>query len=101
VALNLRGQSRKSHSWWIKQNPHRLFLDPRCETRFPLEIPREACFYRIAVAREAEDYARALGKTGLVIDPSIIGRAHYADNCEPFRVGQLDTAKGFVHVFGR
>jgi hypothetical protein len=86
---------------WIKQYPHRLFLDQSCQNSFPLVIPPQARFYRVTVAHGAEVYAKAFGRAGLFIDPTIIGKAHYGENCEPFKVGQLDPAKGFVHVFDR
>ena len=87
---------------WIKENPHRLFLDQRCQKPFPLVIGSDVRFYRIAVAHGAEAYVRALGRTGLLIDPKIIGEAHAGDKSDPFKVGYVDPeAKRFVHAFDR
>jgi hypothetical protein len=84
---------------WIRNNPHRLFLDQSCRRPFPLEIPQHARFHLVTVAHGAENYAKAIGKPGLMIDPSIVGNAHFGEACAPFKVGQLDPARGFVHVF--
>src|SRR6478609_11791489 len=40
---------------WLKQNPHRLFLDEKCKVRFPIQLPPidEAIFHRVVVAHGA------------------------------------------------
>jgi hypothetical protein len=86
---------------WIIGFPNRLFLDSACQKPFPLAIPKDARFYRVAVAHGVEAYAKAAGRSGLTIEPTITGKAHYGENCQPFKVGRLDPVKGFVHVLDR
>jgi SEC-C motif-containing protein len=89
---------------WIKSYPNRLFLDRRCSRPFPFEVPDPATakFHRIVVAHDASRRCReAFGGSGsLILEPSIVGRAHYdGGNVRPFRIGQIDPSRGFVHVF--
>jgi hypothetical protein len=86
---------------WIKEHSDRLFLDSRCERRFPLKIDAGSRFYRITVAHGAEAYAKSFGMAGLMIVPEISGKQHYGNDCEPFKIGQLDPTKGFIHVLDR
>lgn len=58
---------------WIRNHPDRLFLDPRCENRFPIEIPpaSELQVHGIIVARGAseacfEHFASGSGSLGLM-----------------------------------
>ena len=91
---------------WIKSHPDRLFLDRACTQAFPINLPdpAEARFHRIVVAHdETMRSHRDLGGSGsLVLMPGIIGPEHYngrGQGIKPFAVGQIDPAKGFVHVF--
>jgi len=91
---------------WIKSFPDRLFLDPSCTQKFPIELPdlQKAHFHRILVAHKASQRCQEeLGGSGsLMIFPDISGSQHLkSDNadCRPFMVGQIDPAKGFVHIF--
>jgi hypothetical protein len=91
---------------WIKTFPNRLFLDRACTQPFPIDLPdpARAKFHRIVVAHDGSRRCREeLGGSGsLMIAPDIIGAAHGASHAEdgrPFMVGQIDPAKGFVHVF--
>lgn len=90
---------------WIKTYPNRLFLDRACATPFPIDVPdpATATYHRIVVAHDASRRCReAFGGSGsLVIEPGIIGAQHltcHADGGKPLTIGQIDPAKGFVHV---
>jgi hypothetical protein len=91
---------------WIRSHPDRLFLDRACTKPFPIDLPdpAQATFHRIVVAHEsAERCQKELGGSGsLMIMPGVIGEMHYMGLDDgggpPFAVGQIDTAKGYVHV---
>lgn len=91
---------------WIKSYPDRLFLDRACTRLFPIELPNLATakFHRIVVAHEASKRCKQkFGGTGsLMIKPTVIGSMHYAtaeDGGMPFVIGEINPAKGYVHVF--
>lgn len=91
---------------WILSQPDRLFLDRQCSIPFPIDLPNSATakFHRIVVAHSvSEQCIRQFGGTGsLMIVPSVIGDAHTLsrrDGGKPFAIGQIDPAKGYVHVF--
>jgi len=85
---------------WIKNFPNRLFLDSRCLSPFPINLPdpSKAIFHRIVVAHDASRACgEKLGGSGsLMISNGVVGDAHQH---VPFTIGQIDPAKGFVHVF--
>jgi hypothetical protein len=90
---------------WIKAHPDRLFLDRACTRPFPIDLPdpNTARFHRIVVAhRASERCQRELGGSGsLMIMPDVTGAQHCAsagDDGHPFTIGQINPAKGFVHV---
>jgi hypothetical protein len=86
---------------WIRQFPSRLFLDRRCTIPFPIDLPDPAhtAFHWIIVAHDASRACREkLGGSGsLMLDNTVIGDLHLAHM--PFTIGQIDPAKGYVHVF--
>jgi SEC-C motif-containing protein len=88
---------------WIKSHPDRLFLDRNCKQPFPIDLPdpKSARVHRIVVAHDKSWRCRQeLGGSGsLVVFPSIVGAAHYTDPVIPFTIGQINPAKGYVHVF--
>jgi hypothetical protein len=85
---------------WIREFPNRLFLDRRCAIPFPINLPdpAKATVHRIVVAHDASRACREkLGGSGsLMLDSGLAGNAHLN---VPFTIGQLDRAKGYVHVF--
>ena len=90
---------------WIRTYPHRLFVDRQCTQRFPFDLPQasDAVFHRIVVAHDVSPRCvREHGGSGsLMITPHRTGKSHYDRSTPeilPFAVGDLDPAKGFVHV---
>ena len=91
---------------WIRSNPDRLFLDPECKHRFPIDLPdvHSAKFHRILVAHGSSDRCcREWGGSGsLMLASNVVAHQHYAGDTHggtPFLVGQVNPARGFVHVF--
>jgi len=80
---------------WIRKHPNRIYLDAKCEQPFPLQLPSNPRVHLIAVALGASEACRRHfqgGSGSLVIDMDADGR-------EPFRVGDIDNTRSFVHVF--
>jgi hypothetical protein len=91
---------------WIRRNPGRLYLDPRCTQPFPIPFKslEDIAFHRVVVALGAKARCQvAIGGSGsLRICPSITGDAHTeptAESYSSFAVGNIDPAKGYIHVF--
>ncbi|GAA4014669.1 SEC-C domain-containing protein [Hymenobacter fastidiosus] len=91
---------------WLKQHPNRVYLDKDCQHPFPVPLPAAANMkvHRIVVAHGASGPCQAeFGGTGsLMLDNQVVGPAHYDTQRfkpEPFTVGLVDPAKGYVHVF--
>ena len=84
---------------WIKEHPNRLFLDRLCTKPFPIDLPDPAAarFHRLVVAHKVSERCRQEqgGSGSLIIDTSVVSVAHRRN---PFTIGQLDPAHGFVHV---
>lgn len=91
---------------WIRNHPDRIFLDPKCENRLPIELPPPATarFHRVVVARGAGKRCSEFfgGDTGsLMVQSDCVGRDHIGPSMDPlgvFTIGQVDPEKGFVHV---
>jgi len=85
---------------WIRQFPDRLFLDKQCTVPFPIVLPdpATAVFHRVVVAHDASRVCRdRMGGSGsLMLKSNVIGEQHLT---QPFVIGRLDAAKGYVHVF--
>ncbi|HYD52123.1 MAG TPA: hypothetical protein VEA99_05830 [Gemmatimonadaceae bacterium] len=91
---------------WLRKYPDRIFLDRACTRPFPFAIPSstEARYYRIVVAHATEERRRRAVSEGveecdaaglLAVRPGLRGDpAHTV----PFAIGDLDPARGFVHV---
>ncbi len=84
---------------WIRNFPTRLFLDKQCSSPFPLILPSpsEAKFHRVVVAHGVSRACQAVfgGSGSLMLQNTIVGEAHLS---QPFRIGRIDAAKGYVHV---
>lgn len=89
---------------WIREHPDRLFCDPACTVRLPINLPAPAqtIFHRIVVAHGAGQRCvqQFGGSASLMIAPSIVGKQHFEPSSEatPFTIGTLDPRRGFVHV---
>jgi hypothetical protein len=85
---------------WIRQFPKNIYLDRRCTVPFPIGLPDldTAIFHRIVVTHNGARKCReVLGGSGsLMLDNALEGNDHLA---RPFTIGQVNPAKGFVHVF--
>ena len=97
-ARQARGAER-----WIREFPHRIFLDSCCTQGFPIELPGkgDAEIHRVVVARGAgEACARHFGDGigSLRVRPEIAGGQHCVPDGEPFAVGDLDPSGSYVHV---
>ncbi|EMQ3077394.1 hypothetical protein WF070_002268 [Yersinia enterocolitica] len=85
---------------WIIERPERVFLDPKCQIPFPLEMPSpdQIKIHRVAVAKNATKrfslYVQGSGS--LIINPEIKGNEHLKN---PFMVGIPVENKPFIHVF--
>lgn len=80
---------------WIRKHRDRVFLDSKCERRFPLDLPAEPRIHLVAVALGAADACRQHfgGGSGSLILSML------ADGTTPFTVGDIDRTRPFVHVF--
>ncbi|HAM40350.1 MAG TPA: hypothetical protein DCP69_03175, partial [Candidatus Omnitrophica bacterium] len=90
---------------WIRFQRDRIFLDSQCTKRFPLKFSPEAGMkiHRIIVAHgAAARCSQELGGSGsLMVSSRSIGDDHVLGRKAggiPFMVGQVDPAKGYVHV---
>jgi hypothetical protein len=90
---------------WIMSRPELLFLDRKCSIPFPIDLPDPAVakVHRIVVAHSvSERCSKEYGGTGsLMIVPSVVGEMHTLakkDGGKRFTIGQIDSAKGYVHV---
>ena len=92
---------------YLRKCQDQIFVDSKCTQRLPIDLPNaDVCrFHRIIVARGAgarcSEFFHA--DTGsLVIKSDLIGDAHIDPGGAgwlPFRIGQLNPEKGFIHVF--
>ena len=91
---------------WIRNYPHRIFLDAGCSHRLPIDLPRsdEMRIHRVVVARGAGERCSAFfgGDSGsLMVRSNLVGDGHINASAGPFgvfRIGQVDPDKGYVHV---
>jgi len=84
---------------WIRQFPERIFLDPKCERRFPYSLPtiKEAKIHLVIVAHQISYHCKKLfgGSGSLMIRNDIKG---FSQHSAPFTIGDIDPSKTFVHV---
>lgn len=98
----IRGAER-----WLRLHPDRVFIDPECQTRLPVELPpaNEMRVHGIAVATGARPAGEAFfgrGQGDLMISGSVRGDDHLRTDGEgflPFTVGDVDPDGSFIHVF--
>jgi hypothetical protein len=89
---------------WLSKFPERVFLDPSCQQRLPINLPpaEEMRLHGIVVARGAGEACRAFyeGGTGSLV---VMGADQKAENRDrvpfaPFCVGDVNPDGMFVHV---
>ena len=86
---------------WLMRFPDRIFLDKKCEMKFPLQLPEPNFveFHLIAVTHGTYDACRnyfARQSTGsLMIDTSLVDKTA---NSKPFTVGQISSEGTYIHV---
>jgi hypothetical protein len=90
---------------WIRMYPERLFLDRACTLSFPIKLPdaNTARFHRVVVTHGATERRRKEvgGNSCFTLAPKVVGAMHHDGSgnvADPFVVGQLDPARGYVHV---
>ena len=85
---------------WIRERSNRIYLDPKCQNKFPLTIPGSDVIkiHRIAVAKNATKRFSSImpGSGSLIINPLIKGDEHLKN---PFMIGIPNPNKPYVHVF--
>ena len=86
---------------WIRRFPHRIYLDPACKVRFPIELPsgENARYHRVLVASDSFLLAKNFfgrGSSGsFMIIPSLSPEEAAQ---KPFCIGQVVSGKGVFHV---
>jgi hypothetical protein len=98
-AKQIRGAQR-----WIDQFPQRVFVDRMCTQSVPLRLPpkERRKVHGIVVALGAGEACRKYFKGGigsLILDASLSGDEHLADDTQPFFVGDVNPHGSFIHVF--
>ncbi|RWP01363.1 MAG: hypothetical protein EOQ98_06645 [Mesorhizobium sp.] len=81
---------------WLREHPNRVFLDSACTTPIPIATPAagDMRIHRICVALGSAERAQAeTGRRGLTISTTV------QNDTQPFTVGRIAEAKGWVHVF--
>ncbi|WP_313031163.1 hypothetical protein [Brucella sp.] len=106
-AIDKSAQQIHGAEKWIRDFPDRVYLDKMCSQKFPFSLLDKGglIFHRIVVATGASGRCESffgLGSRGsLMLSPSLSDRDHYSDHelGGPFRIGRVNSQKGFVHVF--
>ena len=96
------GQLYGAESWILKR-PERLFLDKKCTSTFPIQLPVDDIdIYLVAVTKNsskpAENYYNkfAEGSSGTLMQAYCLSQTESLNH--PFIVGDLNPSKTFVHV---
>ena len=79
---------------WFRNHPTEIYMDAKCERRFPLHVPTSPRIHLVAVATGA----RKAAEQHFGGDGSLILHTE-ADGSEKFIVGDLDHSKDLVHIF--
>lgn len=84
---------------WLREQPHRVFLDPGCSRPLPVPLPDPgvARYHLVVTVHGVSAACRSmLGGTGsLMLRTDVRGLAAHD---EPFVIGDLDPTRSFVHV---
>lgn len=92
---------------WIKEFPDRIFTDKECTQRIPINLPSvgDINVHRVCVATGYESAAREYFNdpdSAFIIMSHVENDDHINEKSEfykPFHIGNVNTKKGFVHVF--
>jgi hypothetical protein len=92
---------------WLRDHPDRIFLDPACTKKLPIELPptERRRVHGIAVALGAQEACSVYFSDqdgSLMIFSHLKGSAHVDSNAQgymPFAFGDVDPEGPFVHVF--
>ncbi|QQR91876.1 MAG: hypothetical protein IPJ88_09345 [Myxococcales bacterium] len=82
---------------WLLKHQNRIFLDKRCNQRFPVELPKQPRFHRILTCRgTAQASLDTWGGTG-----SLFVTNQTLEQCldRPFQLGSFDSHGNFFHIF--
>lgn len=91
---------------WIIENPDKLFIDSKCEQKFPIPIPpaKDIKIHLIAVALGAHEACSKFfnGDSGsFMIKPTTTDNQHIdplSPEYKPFVIGDVDSSGSFIHV---
>ena len=105
-AVRNAAKQAKGAERWITNYPDRIFLDRKCTTPFPIDLPQpeDRIIHRVVVASGATEACRDNlpdSSGSLVIRPAIKSEAHWSldsGTIDPFAIGDLDPSGSFVHV---
>lgn len=87
---------------FIKENPHRLYIDKDCKVKFPVEINKLSRFHLIAVTDNIADPAKkyydsiSKGSSATLINTFLYAEEECLNRA--FCVGDLYPNKTFIHV---
>ena len=97
----IRGAER-----WITEFPGRVFLDPACAQRLPIDLPNpdKRRVHGVIVAVGANEACRRYypASSGtFVVAPRVKGDDHFSPDkdVDPFTIGDVNPDGSFVHVF--
>jgi hypothetical protein len=91
---------------WIRRHPDRIFIDAKCRTRLPVDLPAPEAMtvHGIAVVSGARDACRAYTRDqdGTLMLTSFLAGADHEDpqakRLPPFMLGDANPDGTFVHV---
>ncbi|MCX9133908.1 SEC-C metal-binding domain-containing protein [Aeromonas veronii] len=88
---------------WIKNHSDRIFLDKKCENKFPIAIPKNGLeIFLIAVTKNSSEPAKkyydnfAKGSTGTLVQNYNMSLEQCLDN--PFNISDSFPSKTFIHI---
>ena len=84
---------------WIERDRNRIFLDPQCSQRFPIDLldAGDLEYHLIAVAHGSRQVAKDKwgGIGSMAVSNTVKGMTSHS---EPCLIGDLDPSKSFIHV---
>ena len=87
---------------WLSNHADRVFLDPQCRQKIPIDIPPKESiqFHNIVVCHGIEDTLKSFNQeSSFAFDNTIKGDQHWnKEECRPFSIGQIFEGD-FVHIF--